>query len=36
VQGIKAIVEAYGNTPQELQEKLKKQWNMDWKRLARG
>ena len=36
VQGIKAIVEAYQNSPQELQEKLKKQWNMDWKKLARG
>lgn len=36
VQGTKAITEAYENTPQELQEKLKKQWNMDWKKLARG
>lgn len=36
VQGIKAVVEAYANTPQELQEKLKKQWNMDWKKLAKG
>ncbi|MEN6429039.1 MAG: hypothetical protein ABFE13_27135 [Phycisphaerales bacterium] len=36
VQGIKAIVEAYEDSSQELQEKLKKQWNMDWKKLARG
>ena len=36
VPGIKAIVEAYESTSQELQEKLKKKWNMDWKKLSRG
>jgi hypothetical protein len=36
VQGIKAITEAYEDSSQELQEKLKKQWNMDWKKLAKG
>jgi hypothetical protein len=36
VQGIKAIVEAYEENSQELQEKLKEQWNMDWKKLSRG
>jgi hypothetical protein len=32
----KAIVEAYEGSSQELQEKLKKKWNMDWKKLAKG
>ncbi len=36
VEGIKALIEAYENSAQELQEKLKKQWNMDWKKLSRG
>ncbi len=36
VEGIKALIEAYENSTQELQEKLKKQWNMDWKKLSRG
>jgi len=36
VEGTKAIVEAYEGTSQDLQEKLKKQWNMDWKKLAKG
>ena len=36
VEGIKALIEAYENSSQELQEKLKKQWNMDWKKLSRG
>ena len=36
VEGIKAVIEAYENSSQGLQEKLKKQWNMDWKKLARG
>jgi len=36
VEGIKAVIEAYENSSQELQEKLKKQWNMDWKKLSRA
>jgi hypothetical protein len=36
VEGIKALIEAYENSSQELQEKLKKQWNMDWKKLSRA
>jgi hypothetical protein len=36
VEGIKALIEAYENSAQELREKLKKQWNMDWKKLSRG
>jgi hypothetical protein len=36
VEEIKAIIEAYENSAQELQEKLKKQWNMDWKKLSRA
>jgi len=36
MEGIKAITEAYEKSSQELQEKLKKQWNMDWKKLPRG
>jgi hypothetical protein len=36
VEGIKALIEAYENSVQELQEKLKKQWNMDWKKLSRA
>jgi hypothetical protein len=35
VEGMRALVEAYDNSTQELQEKLKKRWNMDWKKLAR-
>jgi hypothetical protein len=34
--GIKALLEAYENSAQELQEKLKKQWNMDWKKVSRA
>ncbi len=36
VEGIKALIEAYENSVQELQEKLKKRWNMDWKKLSRA
>ena len=36
VEGIKALAEAYENSAQELQEKLKKQWDMDWKKLSRA
>jgi hypothetical protein len=36
LEGIRAIVEAYEDSSQELQEKLKKKWNMDWKKLSRG
>jgi len=36
VEGIKALIEAYETSSRELQEKLKKQWNMDWKKLSRA
>jgi len=36
VEAVKPILEAYAGSSQELQEKLRRQWDMDWKRLAKG
>lgn len=36
VEAMRAVVDAYENSGQELQEKLKKKWDMDWKKLSRA